>query len=128
LKILAIIALLLLGSCISANYVRFSTGEPVGDEELEGLRPGNSDLGACLAQLGAPHLVWQASDKSIAMAYAWLDQGDWGVGLSYSLEQFVSVRLSYDSSAILTEAAVLIFDQNLQLIAVKRGLLSEFDF
>ncbi len=127
-KLLAFILLLLLGSCISANYVRFSSGEPLSDEELQGLTPGKSGLGACLEQLGAPHLVWQANEDSMAMAYAWLDQGDWGVGISYSLAQFVSLRLSYDSSSVLTQAVVLIFDKNLQLIAVKRGLLSEFDF
>ena len=87
-KILAIIALSLLSSCVSANYIRFSRAEPVADRDLQTLVPGESDLGDCLARLGAPHLVWKAAEDSMAIAYAWLNQGDWSVGLSYSLEQF----------------------------------------
>jgi len=127
LKVFALTALLLLNACISANYVRFSTGEPVPDQALEGLRPGEVGLGSCLAQLGAPHLVWEAGEGSVAIAYAWLDQGDWGVSIGYSIQQFVSVRLSFDSSALLTKAAVLIFDRDLVLVSIERGLLSELN-
>ena len=123
--IASILVLLLLGSCISGNYTRFSRNEPVRDQDMAKLQPGVSDLGACLAALGAPTRVWEAGKGRIALAYTWLGQGDWGVSASYSITQFVSVRLSYDSVEVLTQGLVLIFDQELRLVSMERGLLSQ---
>ena len=120
-----VLLLLLLSSCISADYVRFSQGEPVRDQDLAKLQPGESGIGACLEVLGAPTRVWNAGDGRIALAYTWLDQGDWSLSISYSFTQFTSVRLSYDSVAILTQGVVLIFDQELRLMSMERGLLSQ---
>ena len=120
-----LLLLLLLGSCISGNYTSFSRNEPVRDEDLARLQLGESDLGACPQALGAPTRVWEAGNDRIALAYTWLGQGDWGVSVSYSITQFVSVRLSFDSVEVLTQGVVLIFDQDLRLISMERGLLNQ---
>lgn len=120
-----ILTLLLLNSCITGTYTSFSMNEPVRHEDMAKLRPGESNLGDCLAALGAPTRIWNAGENRIALAYTWVGQGNWGISLSYSFNQFTSARLSYDSVETLTHGVVLILDQHLRLISMQRGLLTQ---
>jgi len=120
-----VFVLFLLSSCVTGHYTRYSQDEPVQEKDLARLETGKSGLGACLATLGAPTRVWEANGDTIAMAYSWLDQGDWGVTASYSITQFTPIRFSYGSSKSMSQGVVLIFDQDLLLVSMERGLLSQ---
>ena len=123
---LAALGLLLLPcSCISASYVRATSGSPLDETAVGSIEPNVATLGDCLTALGAPELVWQSDGSKIKLAYAWTDTVDWGLSVSWSLQQFASVQLSLDSVDFESESIVFEFGHDLRLEQISRGYLWE---
>ena len=120
---LALATLLWLPGCISFNVVRFRENAPVPAERLDTLRPGHSGLREALQTLGGPQIVWPSLNGDVVLAYAWQDRVDWGLSVSYSLEQFVNASASWDAEDSAIEGAVLIFSPDLELRSVEIGQL-----
>lgn len=113
----------LLPACISFNYVRSQVGEPVPDAAVAPLKPQSATLAACLAQLGAPDLVWPTDDGMVNLAYAWTDTLNWGLAASWSVVRFAPVRVDFDSVDTEVKSVVLAFDADLRLHHISRGYL-----
>jgi hypothetical protein len=119
------LAVPMLPGCISINYSRECWFEPFDETALEELRPDQTDLTTCLARLGAPHFVWPHARDGFALAYARLDQSQWGVELSYAITGGASIDFSYDNASKDIEGVVLLFDADLLLRTIRRGYLRE---
>lgn len=124
-KLLATLLLLAQAACLNINYVRFSNGEPIPDDQIEGLVSDEAELQTCLDRLGAPDIVWSSEIGAVRLAYVWLDSADWGFSLGYSFERFVSARFEFDSTDENIEALVLMFGPDLILHTVERGYLRD---
>ncbi len=112
--------------CVSLNLSRGNLNEPIADATLASLKPGESDLTRCLTTLGAPNLVWEYKIDGVALAYAWVDSGGWGVSLSYSFNRYApAASFNFDSRDDDRNGVVLFFDEGLILESVKRGRLGE---
>ncbi len=135
-KILSIIPLLLLlpllGGCLSVsyNYSRVNVHEPVEDGSFQNLfqqyldQSTGVELQHCMDSLGAPNLVWE-SPKGLALAYVWQDQSSWGFNISYSFERFISARFDFSNLDQNLNGLVLLFDDGLQLLELRRGYISQ---
>jgi len=122
--LLASLAACTLSSCLSANFNRSKELEALAEPALETLEIGESGLAACLDALGAPTRVWEV-DGGAALAWYWVDRSDWGVTFSVPAGDAVSANLSYGDFAVDAEGAVLFFDQEWQLAALRRGQIAE---
>ena len=123
---LLLLASLSLSGCVHLGWSRGNVDEPISDEALGTLSPGESDLTQCLASLGAPTLVWEYQGDGMALAYAWVDSGSWGFSASYSFSRYApGVSFSFDSADDQRTGVVLMFDADLTLKTLKRGRLSE---
>ncbi len=112
--------------CVSLNFSRGNLNEPIGDAALASLKPGEADLTRCLTTLGAPDLVWEYKIDGVALAYAWVDSGSWGVSLSYSFYRYApATSFNFDSRDDHRNGVVLFFNEGLVLESVKRGRLGE---
>ncbi len=78
----ALLALLALSSCVTADYDRFKRFEPLADSSWAALVPGESSLADCLAELGAPLRVWEPRPGALALAWVWVDRAGWGLSAS----------------------------------------------
>ena len=114
-----------LAGCVSAEYRREIVHEPIARERLSALEPGVSDLGACLAALGAPAYVWEHSGDGLALGYGWYRHAHWGVGASYQLSRGVTASMNYDDIDAVTRGYVLFFDGTWKLTAVRSGYLRD---
>ncbi len=122
-SLLSCLLLLALTSCLSMNFVRTRFGEPVADASIAKMESGPQDLTSCLAELGAPELVWTSEDGNMRMAYAWSDVFDWGFSVTFSFNQFVQISGALDSVDHRVHSVVLAFDEDLQLVDISRGYL-----
>ncbi len=115
-----------LPGCFSLGWSRGNRDEPISNEALATLTPGESDLTLCLATLGAPTVVWEYQGDGMALAYAWIDSESWGFSASYAFSRYApSASFSYDSRDDQRMGVVLMFDADLTLKALKRGRLGE---
>ena len=117
-------ALALLAGCVTASYRRTRIGEPVPPGAEDGVVPGQ-DLGAALAALGAPSLVWASENGDVVVAWTWLDAAGLDFGVRYSFERFVTASFDWASLRREIDAVVMIFDAELRLLDVRRGKLGE---
>jgi hypothetical protein len=120
-----LIPLVTLTSCVTFNYVRFRTNEPIPPTTLAELIPGLSSLGDCLSMLGAPEIVWPSEAGKINIAYATIDAVDWGLSVNYSFDRFVSTGIEIDATDQRIAAVALLFDENLLLFSIRRGFLRD---
>ena len=112
-------------SCVRLTWSRTNIQEPIPDHALAAVAPDRADLTECLAQLGAPLLVWEYVDGGVALAYGWQDQADWSVTVSYSFTRFVSASFEYAQGWRNLEGIVVLLDRDLVVRQVRRGLLRD---
>ena len=79
----ALLALLAAG-CVQGSYNRITVDEPLRDEMVAPLRPGQDTLAQCLARLGAPHRVYeyrvgQDGVSGAALLWVWREAAGWGI-------------------------------------------------
>lgn len=117
--------LALLAACVSAEYQREIVLAPVSSGSVAALRPGESDLGECLAALGAPNFVWERRGDSIALAYASYRDAGWGLGVSVQLARGVSASFDYGQLEAKSRGYVLLFDADWRLEGVRAGFLRD---
>jgi hypothetical protein len=113
------------GACVSATYQREIEHEPIARARVAPLVPGASDLGDCLAALGAPLYVWEYRGDEIALAWGWRRARNWGAGVSVPLGERTSASLSYDDVGAATEGWVLFFDASGTLREKRKGKLRD---
>ena len=113
---------LVLSGCVSVNYQRFSQLEPIDEFALTEIQTPGTDLQTCLDALGAPLFV-RETPHGVVLAYGWQDAGQWGFDVSITFERFVRVSFDYSQIDEQLRGAVLLFDSDWKLIALRRGFL-----
>jgi hypothetical protein len=116
---------LLFGCSVSVDYERASSEEPIAEARTAVLRPGGDTLASSLRSLGAPTYVWECDDGSVATAYAWEDGGGWGFSFGFALRNGVNASFSWTRERLDVPGVVLLFDEALALLQVRRGRLDE---
>ena len=122
---LGLAAVASLAGCVQFGFWRFRDNEPIEDDVLATIRPGETSFGDCLTRLGAPQIVFESLDGDVVIAYAWQDEISWGLSVDYSFTEFAQASLSWDLANRQIPGVVLIFDQQLELLYVKRGFLRD---
>lgn len=117
----ALLALLLTG-CVRFQYTRTLVDEPVPDELVARLAPGDG-LEHCLDVLGPPRLVWE-DPRGIWCAYIWLKERGPSLSVSIPTEILLlpSPSLSLSDTKRRGQGVVLLFDRDLRLRFARRGL------
>ena len=116
---------LLASSCVSFGYTSRWIQEPIDPVRLDSLRPGQDNLGSCLARLGAPNFVWEYEGDGAALGWVYSNSGSWRVRVSFGFGARRNVSFSMTSTDIDHPGAVLWFDRDLQLLEWQEGLLAE---
>ncbi|MEO6711144.1 MAG: hypothetical protein ABI054_07890 [Planctomycetota bacterium] len=111
--------------CVQLSFERKTRLEPVPKEALAQLVPGTSDLSAALNQLGPPVFAWELPREGAALAWGWYHSFGWRLKASDSNKSGVSVSFNYDNAIAHMRGAVLFFDRDWRLTAVREGVLSE---
>lgn len=114
----------LCSSCLSATWNRSRDLEAIAGPSLDGLKPGEAKLEQCLQVLGAPTRVWEV-EGGAAMAWHWVDLDNWGLSASVPTGSGVSANLSYNDISEDAQGAVLFFDSNWRLLALRSGQIAE---
>jgi hypothetical protein len=120
------LASLCASSCVQFGLARDTQLEPISDERLKTLAPGESTLEDALEQLGPPLLAWELPDQGIALAWGWSRTGGWTVMVSIPIsDQGGALSADYASEGSKLRGAVLFFDRDWQLTSVRQGRLRE---
>jgi len=124
----ALLALLAAG-CVQGEYNRITVDEPLREELVAPLRPGVDTLAQCLAQLGAPHRVFeyrvgQDGTSGAALLWVWREAAGWGVDVSGGTEE-ASGSFSFDLTNTDLPGCVLWFGPDLVLERWQRGTLGD---
>jgi hypothetical protein len=115
----------LLTGCVTGSWSRTNRFAPPDEGAVETLAPGQSDLGHCLAALGAPLWVWEYRGDGVALAYGWLEDVGWGIIVSVPLTEYYSASFDYRDRDSEMPGLVLLFDEGLTLRELRRGLLRD---
>jgi len=124
----ALVLLPLCVGCVSLTWERESRHTPVSAASISRLESGRSDLGECLAELGAPLWVWEHVEggrPAAALAYGWFDERDFGVRVSVPVSDNFSASFDYDQIDQRMKGLVLFFDEGWMLTAWRTGLLRD---
>ena len=117
----ALVLLGLTGSCVSGGYtVRTRYQEPPAHF---GLRPGEADLTACLAVLGAP-LVVREHNGGAVLAWGWSRHASWELSFTVPIDS-ESGSFRYRRGVDGLTGLVLIFDAGWTLRSIREGNLSD---
>ena len=111
--------------CVQLSFERDSRLEPMPKGALQALVPGASDLKSALERLGPPLLAWELPDQGSALAWGWYQSFGWKLRASDSNKSGVSVSFNYDAETARMRGAVLFFDRDWKLKALREGLLSD---
>ncbi|HTF89922.1 MAG TPA: hypothetical protein VK843_16020 [Planctomycetota bacterium] len=111
--------------CVQLSFEREVRLEPVPKDALADLVPGTSDLGTALNRLGPPVFAWELPQQGTALAWGWFHSFGWRLKASDSNKSGVSVSFNYDNAMSHMHGAVLFFDRDWRLTAVREGVLSE---
>ena len=111
--------------CVSASWNRELRYAPPAPEAIATLQPGESTLGPCLDALGAPLWVWEYDGDGVALAYGWLEQRGWNVNVSMPVADNFSLSLDYTDISAEMQGLVLLFNAELALVDLRRGLLRD---
>jgi hypothetical protein len=122
---LVLIAALAQASCVNVFYRHETRFEPPQRGALAELAPDRSDLGDCLARLGAPLWVWEDRGAGAALAYGWLESGDWNVSVNLPVSNDASASLTWRQIDARMRGVVLFFDPDWTLRAVRKGYLRD---
>jgi hypothetical protein len=112
-------------ACLSGEWWRDNREAPVPEAALAGLRPGQTDLTDCLSTLGAPLRVWEYRGNGMALAYGWHDHTAWGFTVTVPVQKYVDVSFEYDHGNLDLPAVLLLFDTDLRLLEIRRGILRD---
>lgn len=115
---------LVMTGCIRLHYFRISHFEPTPDPVLERLQGRHAELQECLDALGAPLIVGELPD-GVAVAYGWQDRGNWGLDIGYTFERILNIRFNYKQTDDSLRGVLLLFNNDLHLEAIRRGLLGD---
>lgn len=114
--------------CVRFNYSWLNLHEPIEQTDIDELREelaaGDVELQACLDELGAPVLVWK-TPRGMAIAYGWQDEGSWTIHVGYSWWFVVRAQMDYTSASANLQGLVLWFDEEMRLVTLERGRLSD---
>lgn len=116
----------LASSCVQLSYTVRYEDNPVADEKLAHLTPGEDDLASCLARLGAPHHVFEYQYDGVALLWHHVDSSGWGAQLSTNFGRGApdaSFRMDSDSAA--RPGAMLWFDSNYKLLKWRKGMMRD---
>ena len=124
----ALLALLAAG-CVQGSYNRITVDEPLRDEMVAPLRPGQDTLAQCLARLGAPHRVYeyrvgQDGVSGAALLWVWREAAGWGIEVSGGTDD-ASGSFSFDLADTELPGCVLWFGPDLVLERWQRGTLGD---
>ncbi|MSR62262.1 MAG: hypothetical protein EXS08_07445 [Planctomycetes bacterium] len=114
--------------CVSVNWTRESRYAPVASEHLARLEAGRTQLGDCLADLGAPLWVWEHTEggqDGAALAYGWFDEEDVGVNVSVPVTDNSSASFDYTTLDARLHGLVLFFDERWVLTSFRTGWLRD---
>lgn len=118
-------AALLAASCVQLEWTRQIALEPVDVERLATLRAGASDLGECVATLGAPVYVWEYGGEGVALGYGSRRRSAFGISASVPIADRSSASFDYDQGTAQTRGWVLFFDADWKLVAIEQGRLRD---
>lgn len=122
----AAVCALAASGCVQVTYGRIRLEEPISDARLQALRPDEADLTRCLADLGAPHFVWEHQGTGIALGWVWQDKDDFDIDVSYTIyKDAPGASLSYGHEAADLPGCVLWFDATLRLRRWQRGTMGD---
>ena len=124
-RFLLLALLPLLAGCVSGSWGRTNRHEPPSEEAIATRSPGESGLGQCLDALGAPLWVWEYRGDGVALAYGWLERVAWGFDVSVPLTDYYSASFDYTDIDSEMPGLVLLFDGELTLRELRRGLLRD---
>lgn len=117
---------LLAAGCLRFSYVVRTEDAPLDGATLGTIQPGVTDLGACLARLGAPNHVFEYRVHGMALLWRFVDSSGWGASLSYSLDRVApSASFNFDSDDADTTGVMMWFDQDLKLVRWQQGRVSQ---
>jgi len=122
---LALLLALLHGGCVNVFYRHETRFEPPRRGALAELAPDRSDLDDCLTRLGAPLWVWEDRGSGAALAYGWLESGDWNVSVNLPVSNDASASLTWRQIDARMRGVVLFFDTEWTLRAVRKGYLRD---
>ncbi|HUR27286.1 MAG TPA: hypothetical protein VM509_03815 [Planctomycetota bacterium] len=115
----------LCAACVQMSFERETRLEPVEPAALAELVPGTSDLQAALDRLGPPIFAWELPDQRTALAWGWYHARGWRIKASDANKSGVSLSFNYDSVKARLRGAVLFFDADWKLTAVREGVLND---
>lgn len=124
----ALVLLTLCVSCVSFAWERESRHTPISAASIARLESGRSDLGECLAELGAPLWVWEHVEggrPAAALAYGWFDERNFGVRVSVPVSENFSASFDYGQIDRRMKGLVLFFDEDWTLTSWRTGLLRD---
>ena len=117
--------------CVQLSWNRVTRHSPVPRDALARLSsdPGHpSDLGECLAALGAPLWVWEHEidgASGAVLAWGWFDERSLGFSASVPITRGVSASFDYDDADARMRGVVLFFDRDWRLVVLRTGLLRD---
>jgi hypothetical protein len=122
---LALFLALVQASCVNVFYRRETRFEPPRRAALAELAADRSDLDDCLSRLGAPLWVWENRGAGAALAYGWLESGDWNFSLNLPVSNDASASLTWRRIDARMRGVVLFFDSDWTLRAMREGCLRD---
>jgi hypothetical protein len=125
-RVLALCALVLCASsCIGFRWQRDRRYMPLDGQALELLVPGETAFASVLAAYGAPLVVREFKTFGVELASGWSDTDDWTVDVSIPVDQNASASVNFNQIGAELFGVVLLFDEDLLLVTVRRGYLRE---
>jgi hypothetical protein len=121
-RIAACLVALLASSCVQLEWERNQTHAHVDTAAIARLEPGASDVGACLAELGAPLYVWEYAGDGVALAFGAQSGRYLDLNISIPLERG-SAPVDFGERYANTDGWVLFFDADWKLVRVQAGRL-----
>ena len=118
------IVLPLASSCVTGTLSRERPQLAPAAGALDGLVPGEADLDACLAALGAPLIVREDRDQQVLL-WGWRELRGWSLRASISLVRGANTNFSFANDQDDLQAVMGVFDGDWRLILVRRGRLAD---
>lgn len=83
-------------SCAGLEFGQVQWNQEIDAEALAELHPKHSDLGDCLAALGAPtEVTADENGQDFVLTWLWLQQSDWGFFFSFPLSDVFNASVNY---------------------------------